>query len=55
MIRQAVERPHAGASVDERRTTTYRELVWGANVLADHVDRLCVAAGGVEPGSPPKG
>ena len=40
VIQHACETPDAIAMVDDKRTLTYRELVWGGNMMADHYERL---------------
>lgn len=40
IIQHACDTPNDIAIIDDRRTLTYRELVWGGNVMADHYENL---------------
>jgi len=44
VIQHAVDAPNHVAIVDDKRTLTYRELVYGANLFVDHLETLAPRA-----------
>lgn len=40
VIEHAISDPNAIAIIDDKRTLNYRQLVYGANLMVDHIERL---------------
>jgi long-chain acyl-CoA synthetase len=55
VIAQAQERPAAIAVVDDKRELSYRELVWGGNLMASHIEQLAEGADKIGLLLPPSG